>query len=197
MEQSHFKNALSILDIQPKDRLSYIRALEQAQLGGRIDDFETVIAKAVSRSLDIYLKAIHQEEPTTAVAVKRGKLMKIGGLANRTGETVPTIRFWLKEGLLRAAQRTAGGHQLFDQDMIRRIRQGAGQGIGQGRQPPRRIMRYFVATKISSQDIHAETIGRRKSHTPPPSDCPVSKQHSPVIGRIAGRRYQPHPLTLY
>jgi hypothetical protein len=109
--------------IRPKDRLSYIRALEQAQLGGSIDDFENVIAKAIERSLDIYLKAIRQEEPAVSVTPKRGILLKIGELAKLTGETVPTIRFWLKEGLLRAAQRTPSGYQLFDRNMIERIKQ--------------------------------------------------------------------------
>ena len=109
--------------IRPKDRLSYIRALEQAQLGGLIDDFESVIAKAIERSLDIYLKAIKQKDIPVSTKPKRGKLLKIGELAKRTGETVPTVRYWLKEGLLSSAQRTPSGYQLFDVDMIERIKQ--------------------------------------------------------------------------
>jgi len=108
--------------IRPKDRLSYIHALEQAQLGGSIDDFENVIAKAIERSIDIYLKAIQQKDLPASVKPKRGKLLKIGELAKRTGETVPTLRFWLKEGLLCSAQRTPSGYQLFDIDMIDRIK---------------------------------------------------------------------------
>jgi Fic family protein len=107
--------------IRPKDRLSYIRALEQAQTGGSIDDFEDVIAKAIERSLDIYLKAIRQKDISKTTAPKRGKLLKIGELAKRTGEPVPTLRFWLKEGLINSAQRTPAGYQLFDKDMIERI----------------------------------------------------------------------------
>ena len=108
--------------IHPKDRVSYIRALEEAQMGGSIDDFEAVIAKAIERSLDIYLKAIKQKDLPTSAKPKRGKLLKIGELAKRTGTPVPTIRFWLKEGLISSARRTASGYQLFDTDMIERVK---------------------------------------------------------------------------
>jgi Fic family protein len=108
--------------IHPKDRASYIRALEQAQMGGSLDDFEDVIAKAIERSLDIYLKAIKQKDLPTNATPKRGKLLKIGELAKRTGSTVPTLRFWLKEGLISSARRTPSGYQLFDNDMIERIK---------------------------------------------------------------------------
>jgi len=43
--------------IRKRDRLAYIGALEQAQLGGSKDNYFKIIAKAVERSLDIYLKA--------------------------------------------------------------------------------------------------------------------------------------------
>lgn len=109
--------------IRPKDRLRYIRDLEQAQLGGSIDDFNNFIGEAAERSLDIYLKALHQEASPIQVKGKSGPLMKIGELAKRTGETVPTLRFWLKEGLISCAQRTESGYQLFDKTMIARAKQ--------------------------------------------------------------------------
>jgi len=109
--------------IRPKDRLRYISGLEQAQLGGSIDDFDNFIGEATERSLDIYLKALDQEAPPILVNAKSGRLMKIGELAKQTGETVPTLRFWLKEGLLSCAQRTESGYQLFDKTMIARAKQ--------------------------------------------------------------------------
>ena len=42
--------------IRIRDRLAYISSLEKAQLGGSKDDYWQLIAKAVDRSLDIYLK---------------------------------------------------------------------------------------------------------------------------------------------
>ena len=106
--------------IRKRDRLRYIRSLEQAQLGGGKEDYYKIIAEAVDRSLDIYLKALSRDEeparPTT-------ELMKIGQLAKRTGETNVTIRFWTKEGLLEVADTTDAGYQLFDPSMAERARE--------------------------------------------------------------------------
>ena len=100
--------------IRKRDRLAYIKALEQAQLGGSKVDYETLIAKAVDRSLTIYLKAAKGEtaEPENET------LLKIGQLAKVVGETVPTIRFWTKEGLLEIAETTDSGYQLYAPEMI-------------------------------------------------------------------------------
>jgi hypothetical protein len=68
-------------------------------------------------------KVLHQETPPIQVKAKSGHLMKIGELAKQTGETVPTLRFWLKEGLIACAQRTESGYQLFDKTMITRAKQ--------------------------------------------------------------------------
>ena len=109
--------------IRKRERLAYISALEKAQLGGSKHDFETLIAKAADRSLDILLSAAKGE---TADYAKLGgdvdhlPLMKIGELAKATGETVPTIRFWTKEGLLQAAETTASGYHLYAPDMAAR-----------------------------------------------------------------------------
>ncbi len=100
--------------IRKRDRLRYIKSLEQAQLGGSKEDYYQIIAEAVDRSFDIYLKALSQDEepvkPTT-------ELLKIGQLAKLTGETNATLRFWTKEGLLDVADTTDAGYQLFDPSM--------------------------------------------------------------------------------
>lgn len=48
--------------IRKRDRLAYIGSLEKAQLGGSKEDYFKIIAKAVDRSLDIYLKAAAGED---------------------------------------------------------------------------------------------------------------------------------------
>ena len=104
--------------IRTRDRLTYIGALERAQLGGSKATFDALIAKAAERSLDIYLKAARGE---SAVAeVDADGLMKIGALAKAAGVTVPTIRFWTSEGLLEVAEVTASGYQLYAPDMVDR-----------------------------------------------------------------------------
>lgn len=104
--------------IRKEDRLAYLSALEKAQLGGSKADYESLIIRAVSRSLDIYLKAVRAAPEQDDGANK--PLLKIGELAKATGQTVATIRFWLKEGLLEVAEVANSGYQLFDSAMIAR-----------------------------------------------------------------------------
>jgi len=107
--------------IRKRDRLAYIGALEKAQLGGSKADYEKLITKAADRSLDIYLKAVAGDSAIGDIDTLR--LLKIGELAKATGETVPTIRFWTKEGLLDIADVTESGYQLYAPDMVQRCEQ--------------------------------------------------------------------------
>ncbi len=102
--------------IRPRDRLAYLAALEQAQLGGTKAPYERLMARAVSRSLDIYLNAAKGKSTLAAEA----GVLKIGALAEAAGETIATIRFWTKEGLLEVAETTASGYQLYSREMIAR-----------------------------------------------------------------------------
>lgn len=107
--------------IRTRDRLAYIGSLERAQLGGSRSDFDTLVAKAAERSLDIYLKAALGESAADLDAdLDQGNLLKIGALAKATGVTVPTIRFWTSQGLLEVAEVTASGYQLYAPNMVAR-----------------------------------------------------------------------------
>lgn len=99
--------------ISKRDRLAYISSLEKAQLGGSLDDYHSIIAKAVDRSLNIYLKAVKGE--TMDATEEAHTLVKIGAIAKLAEETVPTIRYWTKEGLLQVAEHTESNYALYDQ----------------------------------------------------------------------------------
>ncbi len=103
--------------IRKRDRLRYIKSLEQAQLGGSKEDYYKIISDAVDRSFEIYLKALSQEEEP---AQPTGKLLRIGQLGKLTGESNATLRFWTKEGLLEVAGTTEAGYQLYDPSMVER-----------------------------------------------------------------------------
>ncbi len=105
--------------IQPKDRLSYIKGLEKAQLGGTLEDYLGVIEKAVFKSLMIYFKALSGESTHNKIE-DNGTLLKIGVLAERTKETVPTLRYWTKMGLLNVDTTTPSGYQLYHPCQIER-----------------------------------------------------------------------------
>jgi Fic family protein len=106
--------------IQKRERLAYITALEKAQLGGSKDDYLKLIARAVERSLNIYLKALQGD---ASAGLGEAPLLKIGALAKRAGVANSTIRHWTKEGLLDVTETTASGYQLYAADMVERIKQ--------------------------------------------------------------------------
>ncbi len=111
--------------IRKRDRLRYITSLEKAQLGGSKESYHKIIAEAVNRSLDIYLKSVtgiaEEIEPPSSTP----SLLRIGQLAKATGESNATLRFWTKEGLLQVADTTDANYQLYAPDMmdtVKRIR---------------------------------------------------------------------------
>lgn len=112
--------------IPNEERTQYLTALNTAQTKGNLQSFYTIIAVAVERMLDAYINAA-QGKPALSnlvpTAPKTKKLLRIGELAKETGETLHAIRHWTEKGLLKAAERTDAGYQLFDRSMIERIRE--------------------------------------------------------------------------
>lgn len=124
--------------IRVQDRRSYLQSLEQAQLGGSIDDYLRLIYEATERSLDITLRTARSAvTKSTETQTKAGaplmlretspdynlERMTIGQLARETDEPVPTIRYWTKLGLLEAVGATAAGYQLYSPAAIGRARE--------------------------------------------------------------------------
>jgi len=107
--------------IRKRDRLRYIGSLEKAQLGGSKEDYYKIVAAAVDRSLDIYLKALTDSPDEAAPAVSEKSLMRIGQLAKATGESNATLRYWMKEGLLLVADTTEANYQLYAPEMVERV----------------------------------------------------------------------------
>ena len=105
--------------IRKRDRLAYIDSLEKAQLDGSKDAYMKIVARAVDRSLDIYLKAAKGETDTVDA---EEPLLKIGELARLVDQRISTIRHWTKEGLLEVAEITDAGYQLYSQEMVERTR---------------------------------------------------------------------------
>jgi Fic family protein len=120
--------------IRPRDRLAYINSLEKAQLvngeNNSKNDFYKIILKAVDKSLDIYLKAVTNSDEDVENTNDNNsgnynsdneKLLKIGELAKKTGETNSTIRHWTKNGLLGVTEITDSGYQMYSSDAITKI----------------------------------------------------------------------------
>lgn len=106
--------------IRKEDRNIYIQSIEKGQLKKDLFDYYEIIFEAVERSLDIYLDLL---EPKKEQALKPVKLLKIGEVAKIANETIPTIRYWTKEGLLKVENYSKGGYQLYSPKVVKRIRQ--------------------------------------------------------------------------
>lgn len=124
--------------IRKRDRVPYLNALEKAQLGGSKDDYHTIIAKAVSRSFEIYFQALN---PAVEQVKKATPLLRIGQLAKLTGESHATLRHWMKEGLIHPTETTEAGYLLFDPGTVERAKQI--RHLQSERQTLAEIRRYF------------------------------------------------------
>lgn len=108
--------------IKNEERSKYLSSLEKAQTTNVMDDFYHVVNFAVEKSLDSYIK-FHQNKNPLPKASKSKSLLRIGELSTHTGETVHTLHFWIKEGLIEAAKRTEGGYQLFDKKVVEKVKE--------------------------------------------------------------------------
>lgn len=106
--------------IAPKDRLKYIKSLEKAQMGGSLEDYLHLVHQAVQHSLKIYLKALEQESPESIEDTDA--LLQVGDLATAAQESVATIRYWTKLGLLEVVTATPAGYALYASKMIDRCK---------------------------------------------------------------------------
>ena len=120
-------NGYPMAIIRNEQRTQYLAALNVAQTKGEFALIQGLIEDAVERSLDAYIAAVEGKAvlPTLMGEVARDsdKLLKIGELAKATGENIPTIRFWTKEGFLKVAKYTPGGYQLYDSTQIDRAKE--------------------------------------------------------------------------
>ncbi len=83
--------------IATKERWDYLDSLEVVDNHWDTTQYYEIMLKSVERSLDLYLDALQGKQH---ISKDNEKLMKIGALAKKTGESVPTIRYWTSLWLL-------------------------------------------------------------------------------------------------
>lgn len=106
------KNGFAPALIKKEERAAYLESLEVYGVSGSSEKYFLYMYKTIERGLDEYLKLL--KGPVT----EKRRLLKIGELAARTGISIPTVRYWTKEGLLSVQDYSPGGYQLYSQDMI-------------------------------------------------------------------------------
>lgn len=113
-------NGYPMAIIRNEERTAYLKTFDAARKENNMEPFYRIVEKAVNRSLDIYLKTAKGKQP--ALPTLKKNVLRIGELARKTGETIHTLRFWTKQGLLDVASYTKGGYQLYSPLMIERVR---------------------------------------------------------------------------
>jgi len=107
--------------IRKEERKDYINAIEKGQLTEDISDYINMMYSSIERSLLIYLESFQPKKEV--ITYKSSKLLKIGELAKLTDEPVHTIRYWTKEGLLKAKDYSKGGYYLYDSESVKKVKQ--------------------------------------------------------------------------
>lgn len=109
--------------IRKEERKAYIDSIGKSQLEAINDDYYKVIYRAVDRSFDIYFEALNPQLDLGRKFMSGQKqFLRIGELAQETRETIPTIRHWSEVGVIKVAEYTDAGYQLYDRSMIERIK---------------------------------------------------------------------------
>lgn len=122
-------NSYPMAVIRNEDRTKYLEAVNKGQKENNLGLFYIIVEQAVDRSLNAYINAAQGKSPLPSLTKglkldkqSKSRLLKIGELAQKTGEAVHTIRYWTKEGLLKVKDYTKGGYQLYNQSMIKKVR---------------------------------------------------------------------------
>jgi Fic family protein len=106
--------------IKPKDKAKYLKSLELAQTGESLEPFTELVLESIERSLNIFIKAVKGDDLPSIKA--RESLIKIGELAKETNESLSTLRYWVKRGLIEVSDTAESGYQFFDKGEIIKCR---------------------------------------------------------------------------
>jgi Fic family protein len=117
------KNNLPPLIIPEEKIDNYHRAINKGH-NGNLESLNKILTESVFSTLSSSLDQLKSKDSQEAfpLADMKSKLLKIGQLADKTGETVPTIRYWTKRRLLLTSGETKGGYMLYSQKMIERAK---------------------------------------------------------------------------
>lgn len=121
-------NGYPMAIIRNEERSNYLTTFDDALNDNNMQPFYELIEKAVERSLDAYINAAEGKPVLPSLfgdagKLPKAKLLKIGKIAKATGETIPTIRWWTKEGLLKVISHTDSGYLLYEPTEINRAKE--------------------------------------------------------------------------
>ena len=115
-------NGYPMAIIPNEEKSAYLATFDSARIDNNMEPFYDLIEKAVERSLDAYINAA-KGKPTISALIGEAKFLKIGQMAKACDETIPTIRWWTKEGLLKVSKYTQSGYLLYEPSEINRVKE--------------------------------------------------------------------------
>ncbi|OGY24628.1 MAG: hypothetical protein A2172_05250 [Candidatus Woykebacteria bacterium RBG_13_40_15] len=121
-------NGYPIAIVRNEDRIEYLEAVNRGQTQNDLEPFYKLMVQAVERSLDAYIAAAQGKPPLPFISkglryMVRGELLKIGKVASQVGLPIPTIRYYISQGLIKPQEYTKGGFMLFNRDVVDKIRE--------------------------------------------------------------------------
>ncbi len=118
------KNGYPPLIINQEEKDRYEEKTSIALKQANIKPLRRQIQKDINYSIKLAIRYLEKtkEQKTYPLAKPTKDLLKIGQIATKTSETVPTIRHWTKHRLINPVAETKGGYMLFDKETIEKAR---------------------------------------------------------------------------
>lgn len=112
--------------IRAEERQEYLEAVHTLQTKNNSDDYYQVIFRAIERSLDAYLN-LAQGKPAlipfgNLSKISPQKLLKIGQIAQLSQVSIPTVRYYVAEELIKPTAKSQGGFMLFTPKIVDTIK---------------------------------------------------------------------------
>lgn len=113
--------------IRNEERTKYLESIYISQTKNDLTSFYALIEKSVDRSLDAYIAAVKGKSIIPSFMgkgeLKDKNLLQIGKVALLANVPIPTIRYYVDEGLVKPEEKTKGGFMLFSPKMVEKIKE--------------------------------------------------------------------------
>lgn len=120
-------NGYPMAVVRSEERTQYLQAVNTGQVRGDLTLFYKMMVEAVERSLDAFLAAARGKSIIPffieKTEIAHENLLQIGAIASLAAVPIPTIRYYISEGLIKEAGKSKGGFMLFDEKVVSRIKE--------------------------------------------------------------------------
>lgn len=120
-------NGYPMAIVRNEERTQYLQAVNTGQARGDLTTFYKMMVEAVERSLDALLAAARGKSIIPFFIEKaelvEKNLLQIGKVASLANVAIPTVRYYIAQGLIEADSKSKGGFMLFNPKAVERIKE--------------------------------------------------------------------------